>query len=517
MGSWAETGQKIEAILRAYASSSDSIDGQRMLTAAARLRAAESGYLVDQDTVSEGEIAAQLERIRGLAGRAADFADRRADLGAQLEAYDRQFAELKQKNEELRGLYHSFEAAFVKNGPVIGEALALLDQAQNAVETSAAARQAAARRTMLASLAAVLLAGSLFAFGVAHNLSRRLTALQSAMRDLSEGRIEKPIPGTDAGDDIGAMARTVEVFRNTAIENRSLGESRLRDMADKADRGRRVEDVVDGFDRDLQGVLAQLKEAVAKTQDVAAGLRSASEAASSRSIAAGRSANATSERAADVAAAASQMSSAIREIAAQAGQSMQIASAAEAESRRCLEATRTMGGAIAHVNDMVRLVDSIAQQTNLLALNATIEAARAGEAGRGFAVVASEVKALAAQTSKATEEIARLVGSIEAAGGTTSEATDKVHAVILGMRETAAAVSSAMEEQDVVIRNIAESVELLKSEAASGSGAAASAADAAGRADTIATHVDQLASLLASEAERLERTAGDFSTQVKAA
>lgn len=72
----------------------------------------------------------------------------------------------------------------------------------------------------------------------------------------------------------------------------------------------------------------------------------------------------------------------------------------------------SLRGQIERVAGVAEQINAIARQTNLLALNATIEAARAGEAGRGFAVVASEVKALATQTSTATEEIAEIVKTL---------------------------------------------------------------------------------------------------------
>src|SRR5262249_42483800 len=116
-----------------------------------------------------------------------------------------------------------------------------------------------------------------------------------------------------------------------------------------------------------------------------------------------------------VAAATEELVASIHEISNQVSHSSQIAAEAVAEAGRTDTTVQELAASAQKIGDVVRLIQDIASQTNLLALNATIEAARAGEAGKGFAVVASEVKALANQTSRATEEISAQVGEVQQA------------------------------------------------------------------------------------------------------
>ena len=158
---------------------------------------------------------------------------------------------------------------------------------------------------------------------------------------------------------------------------------------------------------------------------------------------------------------------------------------------------------------MVALISTIASQTNLLALNATIEAARAGDAGKGFAVVAGEVKALAAQTARATSEIASQIDAARGVTQATIAAMTEIGSMIGRMDDIASAMATAIEAESVTAREIAAKVTAV-------SGATVQSAHAMGEVVLIAgqtgeasqkvlagvTGINQEASILRGEVER---------------
>jgi methyl-accepting chemotaxis protein len=115
--------------------------------------------------------------------------------------------------------------------------------------------------------------------------------------------------------------------------------------------------------------------------------------------------------------------------------------------------------AASRIGDVIKLITEIAEQTNLLALNATIEAARAGDAGRGFAVVAAEVKALAAQTAKATDEIGQQVTGMQIATRESVAAIKQIGTIIGQISNISSVIAAAIEEQGSTTREIARNVQ----------------------------------------------------------
>jgi methyl-accepting chemotaxis protein len=152
------------------------------------------------------------------------------------------------------------------------------------------------------------------------------------------------------------------------------------------------------------------------------------------------------------------MTSSVHEIGRQVQDSSQIARQAVHQADKTDARIGELSTAASRIGDVVKLITAIAEQTNLLALNATIEAARAGEAGKGFAVVAQEVKALAAQTAKATDEIGTQIASMQSATHESVAAIKEISGTIGRVSEIAASIAAAVEEQGATTHEIARNV-----------------------------------------------------------
>jgi methyl-accepting chemotaxis protein len=285
---------------------------------------------------------------------------------------------------------------------------------------------------------------------------RRLTA---TMEGLAEGRVDVAIDGADRKDEIGGMARAVEVFRADMIRGRELeAESRRNREALDLQRRATVAELADAFERSVGSVVGTISTAATELHATAEQLTRTAETTTARSGRVESAAHSASESVATVAAATEELGASVGEIAGRIGRSNGMAAGAVGDVAAAAGIVRTLAEGASKIGAVVELIDAIAAQTNLLALNATIEAARAGEAGRGFAVVASEVKALAGQTAKATEEITGQIGAIRGSTEEAVRAIGAIEATIRSMSEIAAAISTAAEQQSIATHEIVGSV-----------------------------------------------------------
>ncbi|MFL1464320.1 methyl-accepting chemotaxis protein [Roseococcus sp. DSY-14] len=325
------------------------------------------------------------------------------------------------------------------------------------------AAQAAARKdnwTLLGALSALLLAALGGALWLARGIAGPLAAVGARLRGIADGEVEAPVPHRARTDEIGEIAGAAEMLRGVTAERARLrAEGERLAIAAEEERRAAMARVADRLDEELGGVSRALSASAARLATGGEALRVAMEEAKALAGRASGSADDASGQVSTVAAAGEQLSASVGEIG------RQVAQAAEA-ARRAVERTARTDATVAgladssqRIGEVLRLIGDIAGQTNLLALNATIEAARAGDAGKGFAVVASEVKALAAQTAKATEEIAAQINAMQSATAAAVEAIHEVGGAIGELDGISAAIAAAVEEQGTATREIARSVQ----------------------------------------------------------
>jgi methyl-accepting chemotaxis protein len=323
----------------------------------------------------------------------------------------------------------------------------------------------AERIGVLIGIALLLVVAMSMALG--RSIVKPITGMTAAMRRLASGDTAAAIPARERGDEVGAMAQSVQIFRDNMIETARLrGEQDAMKLDAEAGKKVLLNKMADEFQNGVRASFDELAKSADTMRAMSQSMSSTAGDTSQQANAVAAAAEAATTNVRTVAAATEELSSSVAEIGRQVTQSTDIAAKAVAEANRTNLTVQGLSDAAQKIGDVVKLISDIASQTNLLALNATIEAARAGEAGRGFAVVASEVKSLASQTAKATEEISAQVAAMQGATGEAVQAIEGIGGTIAAINQIATTIASAVEEQGAATREIARNVQ----QAAQGTG-----------------------------------------------
>jgi methyl-accepting chemotaxis protein len=373
------------------------------------------------------------------------------------------------------------------------------------------------RLLFLVVAASLLAAGGIGVFYVQRHLVRRLIAIVIAMRRLASGDIDIAVPSAAERDEIGDMARALEVFRASEIDRRSLSEREHSDQEAQRVRASNIEQIIAEFRSTVTNVIGSVAENVSRMEATARSLSTIARNADQQARAVSLSSEATSTNVRTVAGATEELGASIHEINEKAMQAHAVAHHATETARSTDQLVNKLSLGATRIGDVIKLIQAIAEQTNLLALNATIEAARAGEAGRGFSVVATEVKALAAQTAKATGEIAAQIGSIQDLTKHTVAAIHSISGVMDDISGFTAAIASAVEQQTSSTQMIARNVQEAATGAKELAGKIVAVTDAIDETSRSAATVHETSQAFSAQAITLDREVDEFLRRVSAA
>ncbi len=511
------TAAAVERIINEEMSWLADTDQKKLLFSLLIMRRHETDYRLNQRQYSRVMFFNEVKNFNTTLDKIRGTAEKIAQLGEQVKAYADTFGAWIETVDRLSPSLAIIDMDSRQMFPVADEIIASAGKIDDAAGTAFFASQSRTRWIIYTVAGVVVMIGFGLSWLIGRSITGPLAGLAGAMKRLAEGDLSAEIPAVKADDEIGAMVRTVLIFRDHARERDRLEAAQLQASGEREERAAIVERLVRGFGDTADVALSSVRTAADKLGAAAQGLGDTAGRVGSEAEQAARAAGAASSNVAQAAVAAEQLAGSVAEVARQTSSSTEVAGRAVAETQRSVGIMGALGEAASRIGEVVGLIQSIAAQTNLLALNATIEAARAGEAGRGFAVVAAEVKSLANQTARATEDIAHQIGAIQEASGEARMAIDTVSSVIEEMSAMAASIASAVEEQNMAVVSIADNVAKASNDADAGAGAMRGVEHAAGGARVTAGDVAALAVQLGGEAENLSAAIGKFLNQVRAA
>jgi methyl-accepting chemotaxis protein len=441
------------------------LGSKRVLDQFQAVTALANTFVVNSDKTTAASALARLKFVEGSLKAISSNTDKVQqgikEVSGMLDEYRQALTKLVDNSKEIDELTIEMteSAAAINQGSGVMKADLLADQKRLEAESHTTIGETEQLILMLAAGGFVL--GCVWAFLLGKGISRPMTKMCSAMRELAAGNFDVVLPGLGRKDELGEMAGAVEEFKVQAVARAERDAATQEAQNKAASAARRAELIrfADDFETAVGAIVGNVSASAVQLEAAAGTLTRTAETTQSLSSQVAGASEEASSNMQSVASATEELSASVDEIGRRVKESSQIAEAAVRQAEQTDSRIGKLSRAAQEIGDVVKLITAIAEQTNLLALNATIEAARAGDAGRGFAVVASEVKSLASQTARATDEISNHISGMQGATQESVAAIKEIGGTIGKISDIATTIADAVAQQSTATQEIARSVQ----------------------------------------------------------